>query len=595
MKSKFILSLLCFAFIAMAATAQVVNRFNYQAIARNTSGGILATQAVSIRITIENGSGGPALYTETHLALTNQFGLFTLQIGAGTPITGTFSSIVWSNGNHWLKVDMDPTGGNSYTTMGESQLLSVPYANYAASGGTTYTAGTGINIASNVISNTGVTSVTAGTGLSGGTITTTGTISMPNVGTAGTYGSGTLVPVITTDAQGRVTNVTTASVSGSSYTGGTGITIVGSVINSVWTQSGNNIYNNNTANVGIGIITPGYLLHVNGSGTTATLSNNTSATGIGLTGQNNAGAGTGTGNGIFGATQQSSGFGVYAANLNPQGTGILGIGNNLATYTIPIDGAGGAFFGDLNGVYGFTAANTGYGVYGKATNATSAYGVIGTANNVAAAAPTSGDGGAFSGFNYGVSGYQTNGAASTQTAAGYFANTDPSTTLVEAWSAANTHYKIWQSNVGTVATCVPDLNGNAVTLHAAETPEFYFQDYGQAQLINGRAHINIDPVLAKNVTISERHPLRVFVQLEGDCNGVFVTNKTATGFDVVELNHGSSNVSFQWNITCNVADAQIGNRLSHFADIRFEPGPINEMHPLRDAQSQSRAVVGLQK
>ncbi len=594
MKTKVILSFVCFV-LSIAAIAQPVNRFNYQAVARNASGSILATQPVGIRITIENGAGGPSLYTETHLVLTNQFGLFTLQIGAGTPISGNFNSIVWSNGNQWLKVDMDPTGGNSYTPMGESQLLSVPFANYAASGGNTYTAGTGIDITSNVISNTGVTSVTAGTGLSGGTITTTGTISMPNVGTAGTYGSASLIPVITTDAQGRVTNVTTTSVSGGGYTGGTGITIVGNVINSVWTANGNNIYNNNTANVGIGTTTPGYLLHIAGGGASTTLSNNTTAAGIGLAGQNSAAAGAGAGHGLFGATQQSGGYGVLAENLNAAGTGLVAVGNNLATYTLPTGGAGGAFYGDLTGAYGFSAANTGYGVYGKATNATSAYGVVGAANNVAGAAPTSGVGGAFSGFNYGVSGYQTNGAPSTQTAAGYFANTDPSTTLVEAWSVANTHYKIWQNTAGTVATCVPDLNGNAVTLHAPETPEFYFQDYGQAQLSNGRAHISIDPILAKNVTINELHPLRVFVQLEGDCNGVYVTNKTATGFDVVELNNGTSNVAFQWSIICNVADAQIGSRTSRFADLRFEPGPVSDMQPLRDTQPQSRAVMGLQK
>lgn len=58
-----------------------------------------------------------------------------------------------------------------------------------------------------------VTSVTAGTGLSGGTITTSGTISMPNVGTAGTYGSTTQVPVLTTDAQGRVSGVTNTAIS----------------------------------------------------------------------------------------------------------------------------------------------------------------------------------------------------------------------------------------------------------------------------------------------------------------------------------------------------------------------------------------------
>jgi hypothetical protein len=57
-----------------------------------------------------------------------------------------------------------------------------------------------------------VTSVTAGAGLSGGTITTSGTISMPNVGTASTYGSASSVPVITTDAQGRVSSVTPTSI-----------------------------------------------------------------------------------------------------------------------------------------------------------------------------------------------------------------------------------------------------------------------------------------------------------------------------------------------------------------------------------------------
>src|SRR6476661_8593434 len=84
-----------------------------------------------------------------------------------------------------------------------SQWLSLPDAN---------TAGT-------------VRSVTAGTGLSGGTITTTGTIAMPNVGTAGTYGTATQVPRITTDAQGRVTAVTPTTITAvQSVATGTGLT-----------------------------------------------------------------------------------------------------------------------------------------------------------------------------------------------------------------------------------------------------------------------------------------------------------------------------------------------------------------------------------
>jgi hypothetical protein len=57
-------------------------------------------------------------------------------------------------------------------------------------------------------------SVNAGTGLSGGgDLTASRTISMPNVGTSGTHGSSTQIPVITTDAQGRVSNVTTTGIS----------------------------------------------------------------------------------------------------------------------------------------------------------------------------------------------------------------------------------------------------------------------------------------------------------------------------------------------------------------------------------------------
>lgn len=64
--------------------------------------------------------------------------------------------------------------------------------------------------------NTGtVTSVTAGTGLAGGTITTTGTVSLATSGvTANTYGSSTAIPVITVDAYGRATTITTAAVAG---------------------------------------------------------------------------------------------------------------------------------------------------------------------------------------------------------------------------------------------------------------------------------------------------------------------------------------------------------------------------------------------
>ena len=335
-------------------------------------------------------------------------------------------------------------------------------------------------------------------------------------------------------------------------------------------------------NIGFGTATPSYPFHGLGNNATSIqVVSNSNAAGIGITGQNSAAPGAGTGIGIFGATQQSGGFGLYGANLNTAGTGILGIGNNVPSYILPTGGAGGAFYGTLQGAYGYASGNGGYGMYGKSVNVTSAYGVVGMANNVIGSAPTQGAGGAFMGNSYGISAYQY--STTGQTAGGYFIAGDGaggafSTTLVEAFSSTGTHYKIWQNVVGTVATAVPDLKGKPATLHAPETPEFYFQDFGQGKLVNGKAHIDLDPIYAKNVEISEKHPLRVFIQLEGDenCKGVVVKNKTGTGFDVVELGGGNSNTTFQWFVTCNVADAKIGNRISKFADLRFEPGPLSE-------------------
>jgi hypothetical protein len=93
-------------------------------------------------------------------------------------------------------------------------------------------------------------------------------------------------------------------------------------------------------------------------------------------------------------------------------------------------------------------------------------------------------------------------------------------------------------------------DGEKVKLFSEESAEVYFNDYGEATLQNGRAHVELDPKFVQTVTIDKNHPMRVFVQLEGDCRGVYVTNKTAAGFDVVELQGGASNAHFSYRIVC---------------------------------------------
>ena len=145
-------------------------------------------------------------------------------------------------------------------------------------------------------------------------------------------------------------------------------------------------------------------------------------------------------------------------------------------------------------------------------------------------------------------------------------------TRINYWDGG-TQYKI-QGDIGMVVMsgAVPDLNGNPVVMHAPETPEMHFMDYGVGKLVNGKAYIQIDPILSKNIEVSEKHPLKVFVQLEGDCKGVYVTNKSANGFEVIELQGGTTNVEFSYQIVANAADMQLRNgKISKHADLRFEP------------------------
>ncbi|MCH2021691.1 MAG: hypothetical protein MK207_04350 [Saprospiraceae bacterium] len=114
--------------------AQSPQAFQYQAIARDNSGTPLNNQNISIRISVISGSAqGTLLYTETHNPSTNQFGLFTLEVGTGVVNTGMFNTISWGSNIHYLQVEMDAAGGTIYQLMGTVQLISVPYALHANS------------------------------------------------------------------------------------------------------------------------------------------------------------------------------------------------------------------------------------------------------------------------------------------------------------------------------------------------------------------------------------------------------------------------------------------------------------------------------
>ena len=107
--------------------AQAPEKINYQAVARNLAGNPLVNQAVGLEFNIRQGSPtGAVVYSETHTGVsTNQFGLFTAEIGGGTVNSGIFSAINWGLSSFYLQVTID---GN---ILPATQLLSVPFALYA--------------------------------------------------------------------------------------------------------------------------------------------------------------------------------------------------------------------------------------------------------------------------------------------------------------------------------------------------------------------------------------------------------------------------------------------------------------------------------
>ena len=129
---KTAIAVLIVLLLAGTAMTQSPESFKYQAVVRDGAGTILSGQTVGLRMTILQGSStGAIVYQETFTPTSNSVGLVNLSIGQGSVSSGSFSGIDWSAGPYFMETAMDASGGTSYTLMGASQLLSVPYALYA--------------------------------------------------------------------------------------------------------------------------------------------------------------------------------------------------------------------------------------------------------------------------------------------------------------------------------------------------------------------------------------------------------------------------------------------------------------------------------
>lgn len=229
-------------FVAMCllisvSVAQAPNGFNYQAAIRNSDGTIRQNEASLMRFTISSGISAQALYQETQVLTTNDYGVVNHVIGTGTAVLGTMSSINWAVGDKYLKIELN-TSTSGYITISNSKMQSVPYALFAAetasSGSTSPWIENGNNITNSNSGNVGI-----GTNNPTSKLDVVGKVEVDQLSINGTY-------ELPTTGPGSVNDV--IKYNGTNLEWGQ----VGSSSASQWSVSGNDISNVNSGKVNIG-------------------------------------------------------------------------------------------------------------------------------------------------------------------------------------------------------------------------------------------------------------------------------------------------------------------------------------------------------
>ncbi len=251
------------------------------------------------------------------------------------------------------------------------------------------------------------------------------------------------------------------------------------------------------------------------SGTAGVYGQNASKAGYGVEGNDTATSGTPYG--VFGKTASSAyaGAGVYGSGLN----GVLALGN--AT----LSDASGATFGDGTpaGVFAISAStNTSGG----------SYGIVAESDSYPVMAENTGNGAYASLITtaYLLQAYSDQGGDE-------FITVDRGGNETLSGSmTANGGYNVRQQG----------SSGASVLAYSARTTMPQLEDVGEGRLINGGAKVAIDPQLAD--VIDRRTAYHVFITPEGDCNGLYVSEKTPGGFTVRELRGGRSSLAFEYRI-----------------------------------------------
>lgn len=138
MKKVILILTVVFSLNFYAQAPITTQKLTYQAVVRGQSNFLQINTAINVKVSLIHGEpNGIASYIETHKPVTNDNGLFTIKIGGGTILSGSYDDFKWQEGPVFLKTEIDfkDQWNIDFNFVNTSELLSVPYANYSHKSG----------------------------------------------------------------------------------------------------------------------------------------------------------------------------------------------------------------------------------------------------------------------------------------------------------------------------------------------------------------------------------------------------------------------------------------------------------------------------